>query len=84
MKKGNEMSYMKIDSNNCENFNDRRVLFNYGMVAEGPQTETGVVIGYRKTRFGVELIALKDETYEEAFISGFTDVGIGVYLIGER
>lgn len=54
-----------------------RVRFNYGPMCG---SEMGLVVDHEVTRFGARLIA-ETERGEVKTISGFSAVGIGVYLI---
>ena len=72
------MAYLKITAETAKIFPvGTKVEFNYGAMYG---TEQGEVTGYQTDRFGTVLTA-KTEAGENKTISGFTDIGIGVYLI---
>ena len=72
------MSYVAINYKNVLDYPVGTVVeFNYGPMNG---SERGIVTGYRVTSFGTELEA-RTEKGETKFISGFSDIGIGVYLI---
>ena len=72
------MSYLRITAENAEAFRiGQRVRFYYG-VMHGE--DFGRITGHRTNQWGTELSAVTD-TGEEKWISGITDIGIGVYLV---
>ena len=71
-------TYTKITEDNVTDYpTGTRVRFNYGAMCG---EEEGTITGHRTTQFGTELIAETD-VGETKRISGFSTIGIGVYLI---
>ena len=74
------MAYVSITAENAANYPaGTKVRFNYGAMHG---SEEGVVTGVYTTQFGTQLTAVTEEGNEKT-ISGFTDIGIGVYLLAD-
>lgn len=73
------MSYQTITPENASLFVGRKVRFNYGAMCG---SDDGVVTGFETTQWGTHLTAKTDDGQSKT-INGFTDIGIGVYLLGE-
>lgn len=72
------MTKTHITIENAANYPAGTVVeFNYGAMYG---SERGVVTGFETNQFGTQLTAVTDEG-ERKTISGFTNIGIGVYLI---
>lgn len=72
------MAYVRITSENVLDFpNGSVVEFNYGPMHG---TEKGTITGFEITRFGTQLKAMTEQG-ETKSISGFSQTGIGVYLL---
>jgi hypothetical protein len=72
------MTYTAITIENATDFPAGSVVeFNYGAMYG---SERGVVTGFETSRFGTQLTAVTDNG-ERKTISGFSNIGIGVYLI---
>lgn len=72
------MSYIAINDQNVLDYPVGTVVdFNYGAMCG---SERGVITGYRVTSFGCDLEAITEKG-ETKYISEFSDIGIGVYLI---
>jgi hypothetical protein len=74
----NEMAYTNITAENATNFPAGSIVeFNYGPMHG---SERGTVTGFQSNRFGTTLTAIT-EAGEQKTISGFSTIGVGVYLI---
>ena len=72
------MTYTAITIENAAEFPAGSIVeFNYGAMYG---SERGSITGFETTRFGTHLTAVTEDG-ESKTISGFTTVGIGVYLI---
>lgn len=73
------MAYTQITRENAHTFKiGSAVEFNYGPMYG---SERGEIVGFETTQWGTQLIA-RTESGEQKGISGFTNVGIGAYLVG--
>jgi len=71
-------TYTQITEENLYSFPiGSRVEFNYGAMYG---SEFGLVVDYRVTEFGADLIA-ETESGEIKYINGFSTVGVGVRLV---
>lgn len=72
------MAHQRITPETAAGFIGAQVRFNYGPMHG---SEVGWVVGHETGRWGTQLLAMTGEGKLRS-ISGFTDIGIGVYLLG--
>lgn len=76
----NSKTFSSMTDQELVTFIGRRVRFDYGA---GCGEDFATIVGFERGAWHTELTAITDDGNREG-ISGFTDIGVGTYLLNDQ